>query len=209
MKRKVLSGVLASTLFMTALPSITLGNTEVTSSSEILSEQKQLEEVFVHLQEEQIEQLEEANINVTIAESTEQLPEDEPAMIIVEELEGYDEAYFENVDLTSLATNREYIELDINEEDLVMYIEIQDYIQKNEDSTVIETIQHFYKEFGNETTLFGLVANAGYKETYAQWTALTTQEKILVASDPVAAALTKQLKQKHLNILKLNMEKMV
>lgn len=72
MKRKVLSGVLASTLFMTALPSITLGSTEVTSSSEILSEQKQLEEVFVHLQEEQIEQLEEANINVTIVESTEQ-----------------------------------------------------------------------------------------------------------------------------------------
>lgn len=72
MKRKVLSGVLASTLFMTALPSITLGSTEVTSSSEILSEQIQLEEVFVHLQEEQIEQLEEANINVTIVESTEQ-----------------------------------------------------------------------------------------------------------------------------------------
>lgn len=77
-----------------------------------------------------------------------------------------------------------------------MYNEIQDYIQKNEDSTVVETIQHFDKEFENETTLIGLVANAGYKETYAQWTALTTQEKILVASDLVAAALTKTTQTK-------------
>ncbi|MFD4705072.1 DUF6973 domain-containing protein [Gottfriedia sp. NPDC058432] len=181
---KILNIVLTTTLILMIFPSFTLGSTEMTSSSEIIKAENQLK---INLENE----------DTTIEQPTEEeFIDTEKIPAIVEDLDEFDDTYLENVDLNKLSTNIYFKALDIKQEEIEMYIEIEDYIKENEKDSIVETIQYFDKKFGNEPTTIGITANAAYKEIYSEWTKLNTKEKVLVASNPKAAALTKTTQSK-------------
>lgn len=84
-----------------------------------------------------------------------------------------------------------YKDLPKDPEAMAFYKEIEEYKLNNPSLSDSQIVEHFDNLENSKVSLF-----AFYAETKAQWNSLTTSEKVLVASNPVYAAITQTTRDK-------------